>query len=178
LTRKLTIAIIISTFYSCGSGLKVNKSKVQILTPLFAARIANTPHKITPEKEFSKVNLKLLAIFRETTEDIDSLDIYFNSNKELTLEFKYNGQEFLKTFKGQFSKRGYYEFYLDKKKIEIPPIFPILYSKVNIDRYRIGLTTEGDLIVDQLHENMGNILIISAGYQYRLQTFHKCRKKL
>lgn len=178
MTRIITIALIISIFYSCGSGLKVNKSKVQILTPFFTARVANSSYKVTPEKKFRKDNLKLLSIFRDATADIDSLDIYFNSNKELTLEYRYNGQEVVKTFKGQFSKRGYYEFYLDKKRIEIPPMLPILYSKVHVDRYRIGLTIDGDLIVDQLHENSGNIVFLSAGYRYRLQTFHKCRSKL
>ncbi len=73
-----------------------------------------------------------------------------------------------------FQKKVIMNFIL--KRMEVPPIVPILYSKVHIERYRLGLTIDGDLIVDNFHENSGNILIISAGYQYRYQTFYKCTR--
>ncbi|MES2654904.1 MAG: hypothetical protein V4620_04900 [Bacteroidota bacterium] len=176
MTRIITITLSVLLFCSCGSGLQVRKSKVQPLTPLFSATIANVPYKISPEKEFGKDHHELLTTLHEATGNIDSVNVYFNSNKQLTIAFKYKGKEFSKTYAGRFSKKGYYEFYLQKKKMEIPPIVPILYSKVHIERYRLGLTIDGDLIVDNFHENSGNILIISAGYQYRYQTFYKCAR--
>jgi hypothetical protein len=164
-------------FCSCGSGLQVKKSKVQPLTPFFSARIANVAYKISSEKNFGKDQHELLTILHETTVNIDSVSIFFNNNSQLTIEFNYKGQEFSKTYEGRFSQKGYYEFYLEKNKIEIPPILPILYSKVHVERYRFCLTTNGDLVVDNFHENSGNIFILSAGYRYRYQTFYKCSKR-
>ena len=50
-------------------------------------------------------------------------------------------------FQGKFSKRGFYEIFLRNKKIEIPPFIPIIYSNRDINRIRIGLTVNNDLVI-------------------------------
>ena len=92
-----------------------------------------------------------------------------------------NGQEIIysidafkeKTFHGAFSKKGYLEIFLRNNKKEIPPLLPIIYGKYNINRIRIALTLENDLIIDNSWNEGGNIFILGVGDKGRRQQFFK-----
>lgn len=119
-------------------------------------------------------NLTLLNIFEIRDENIDSVQISFNDTKELKFTYTDKGQKIIKTFAGTFAKKGYFEIYFRNQKKEIPPLLPIIYSNNHINRVRLALTIDGNLIVDNMWDDSGNIFILAAGSSGRRQSFFKC----
>jgi hypothetical protein len=76
-------------------------------------------------------------------------------------------------FEGEFNKKGYFEIYLSKDKVAIPPLFPILYSRTNINRLIIIGSREGNLIVDNYYDRSGNFFILATGSSARNQFYFK-----
>ena len=56
---------------------------------------------------------------------------------------------------------------------EIPPFIPIIYSRRNISRLRLAMTTAGELVVDHKWANDGNIFLLAGGGSGRAQYFFK-----
>ena len=159
---------------SCGSGLKLKKSQIKYFDSIFSAIVENKTFKQTGEGFRDSTFLNLFYIKAPYN---DSIRINFNRDNELNVVYSDSGKINEKTFKGQFIKDGYYEFYFDNRKLDIPPIVPIFYSKHDIDRIRIYLTIGGDLVVDKMWDNSGSILVfLGAGDSRRQQSFFKIRK--
>jgi hypothetical protein len=69
------------------------------------------------------------------------------------------------------SRRGYYELYLEKDVVEIPPFIPILYSRCDLSRLRLAMTAAGELVIDHKWANDGNILFLAGGGRGRTQYY-------
>jgi hypothetical protein len=152
--------------------MNIRKSKVKYFDSSFSATVDNEYFK-TKGRRYGYLTLSYL--FQITDENIDSVHISFNDIKELKLTYTYKGQEIIKTIIGNFAKKGYYEIYFSNEKTEIPPLLPIIYSNYNINRIRLALTTDGNLIVDHRWDHSGNIFILAAGNSGRVQSFFKCK---
>ena len=150
----------------------MRKSQVKYFDTHFSATIYNYSFKVHGRRYGSPTLLGLLEIKNEIT---DSVSMSFNENRELVLTFRVNDTLRTKILKGQFSEKGYYEIFLRYKKYEIPPGFPIIYGNNNINRIRMALTLEGDLIIDNMWDEAANIFLIGAGDKGRRQSFFKTK---
>lgn len=156
---------------SCGSGLSIRKSKVKYFASSFSATVDNNSYKVKGRRYGG---VTLLNIFEIRDKNIDSVYISFNDSNELKLSYTYKGQEITEIFIGNFAKKGYYEIYFRNQKKEFPPVLPIIYSNNHIKRVRLALTIDGNLIVDNMWDDSGNIFILAGGSSGRRQIFFKC----
>lgn len=169
MAKTILTILNIFLFCACGTGLKINKSNFKPINNNFSGSFKNFSYK-TKGRNYDPTLLNLFNIF-----DIASDTIIFkiNSNGQLQLTFKDSLKIKTEIFKGNFSKKGYYEIYFRKIKKEIPPLVPIIYGYRDIDRIRIGLTINNDLVVDNKWATDGNIFILAAGSAGRSQSFLK-----
>ena len=176
MNKQISSLIILLSFVliSCGTGLKVSSDKLLGIDSNFKGTFQNFSHKRTPKKEnqTDTTILQLLNIFNKYS---DSVSVSFASDK-LVIEYKDILGKSRVSFDGKFSEKGYYEIYFSKKKIEIPPLFPIIYSKVDVDRIRLSLTKEKELIIDNYYDRGGNVFILGAGGGGRYQFYFKSAK--
>jgi hypothetical protein len=150
--------------------LKIRKSQVRFFNTTFESSFSNNSYKISTSRYGNPTLLELFAI---QNVKVDSVYIKFNISKELELSYNDSGILCKKTFNGQFTKKGYYEFFFSNKKKQVPPFIPFFYSKYDINRLRIALTTQGDLIIDNQWNQSGSIFIIGAGDKGRRQSIFK-----
>lgn len=155
---------------SCGTGMSIRKSKVRYFDSRFSATVNNKSYKV---KGGRYSDLTLLNLFEIRDENIDSVHISFIGSKQLKLTYIYKKQEITRTFTGDFAKKGYFEIYLMNQKKEIPPLVPIIYSNNHIKRIRLAITVDGNLIIDNMWDESGNIFILGAGSRGRRQSFYK-----
>jgi len=115
--------------------------------------------------------LKKIEIgFNNTFNDND----YVNSNKISHLfHLNRNGYKPNLDLDGKLSKRGYFQIYLTRYVTRIPPLFPIIYSDVLIDRRRIGITKNNELVIDEYYQSGKNIFILGNSTSDRYQFFFK-----
>lgn len=106
----------------------------------------------------AKDNLLQVAEINELTEE--KLSIAFDSTGRLKIS-SVSG-EWSKDFDGKF-KRGYYQVYLRRKRIEIPPVFPVFYSDVDVYRLRIAYHHYGYLLVENKYFRGKSILFLGGG---------------
>lgn len=104
--------------------------------------------------------------------DTDSVQLQFNSNNQLVLTYKDSGTTKTSVFDGKFLNKGYYEIVFHKKKIEIPPVIHILFSHREIERLRIALTKNNELMIDRKYVLDGNFLFVGGGASDRTQNFY------
>ncbi|MHB1279041.1 MAG: hypothetical protein ACYC1Q_11675 [Bacteroidia bacterium] len=156
---------------SCRTGMGVRKSKVAYFDSSFSATVSNYSFKV---KGRSYGDLTLLDLFEVRYENADSVSIFFNDSNQLILVFGDTGQKIEKVFSGKFADKGYYEIYFRNKKNEIPPLFHIIYGNNDINRLRLALTNEGDLIIDNMWDQTFNIFILGAGSSGRRLSYFEC----
>lgn len=170
---RLTITTLtILILGSCRSGVGIRKANTNYFDSSFSVMVNNKSFKIKDQKYKDRT---LLNLFKINEEKADTVYMSFNNSKELKITFTDKGQTITKTFAGEFTRRGYFEIYFSNKRIEIPPLLPIIYSNNNIDRIRIALTIEGDLIVDNKWDHSGSIFLLAGGGIGRQQSYFKCK---
>lgn len=163
--------IISITLTACSSGVHVQRSNVHYFDSGFSSTVANKSVKV---KGRAFGDPPLLQLFRIQDVKADSVQVFFAGDK-LTFRYTQNDRPVEKQFAGQFKSKGYYEYYFSREIIEIPPVIPIFFSRSNVNRIRLALTNEGDLIVDNKWVMGGNILILGAGDAGRRQSFFKTK---
>lgn len=167
-----TAIILLCLFLnSCSSGVKVSRSQVIYFDKSFSAKVLNKPYK-TGSRYKTPTLLNLFEISEQPHSD--TVHFSFNSKNELEVTYLARGQKLTDTFAGTFHRKGFYEIYLRKKKTEIPPFLPILYSSNDIYRIRLALTPGGNLIVDNKWDRTGNIFLMGGGSSERTQSFFNC----
>jgi hypothetical protein len=169
MSRIIFYISIAALFYSCGTGLRIKRSEIKPIDNTFSGKFINTSYKSkggnyypTLSKRFGFSMYKIDTISMKLV-NINTLQISFNDSLT-TRTITYNGK---------ISQRGYFEIYFRKYKKEIPPFIPFSYSSLDIERVRIGLSVENDLIIDNKWERSGNILILGSGGRGRTQNYFK-----
>lgn len=164
---------------ACSTGLKVSKSQFKPIDIAFSGTFRNTVVEISG-KDSDETLLQIFGIYNINS---DSIKLTCSETGLVIIEF-HDSLSIMKNktrkevFQGEKSRRGYFEIFLAKKKIDIPPIIPIFYSNRNIYRIRIGLTKSNDLIIDNMKDVGGNFFIfIANGYKTRTQYYFENLKK-
>jgi hypothetical protein len=169
-----TATFILTSFFCACSGLYLQKSSVKYLDNKFGVIIINKPYQVIsahfPQEQ------TLLELFEISDQNCDSVHLYLDdNNKELQLTYMNNGEKVVKKFACQFVETGYLEIRFKNRKVEIPPVIPIIYSSYDVNRVRLSLTKDGDLIVDKFWRLGGNVFLIASGGKGRKQSFFKSK---
>lgn len=166
--QQLYYFILLIIITSCNTVLHFPPSNAVAIQPGFTATYINKPYKTidkadkTPS-EYAKRNL--LNHFDSVTRKAiaDSVRIEFTSNGQLNLYYTTGNEMKTASYQGVFSKKGYFDIIFKLKVVKIPPLLPILYSRVERDRLRFYLTKENDLLICKQWVTGGNIFILSGG---------------
>mgnify|MGYP006199639635 CR=1 FL=1 len=170
--KYLIILSIVFLQISCGTGMKIPSEQLQGINSEFKGTFLNRSYK-NQTKKGTNSNLEILNLLNLTGKKSDSVSLSFTSENELIVIYDNALGKTKEYFKGEFSKKGYFEIFLSKKNIQIPPFFSILYSKTDIQRVRINLTKENELIIDSYYDRSGNVFLFAAGSSGRSQYFFK-----
>lgn len=166
--------VIFFSLCSCGTGLSVRKSQIKYFDSQFSGIFDNHAFKANGRRYGSPALLELFEIQQVKT---DSVSVVFDRQGELKLSYQDNGGKVkIETFKGVFASKGYYEVFLRNDRKEIPPVFPFIYSQCNMNRVRLALSAQGDLIVDNEWNESGNILFLGVGDKGRRQSYFSRRQ--
>jgi hypothetical protein len=133
MTGKYLLITVISL--SCGTGIKISKSDLKPISSNSSGTFQNHPYRTLAKSylEREKLPPQTLLNHFHIFMDADTVHLEFNSNQQLVLSYKDSIATRTLTFNGKFSKKGYYEIIFCKKKIEIPPVIPVLFSRREID---------------------------------------------
>ncbi len=172
---KISLILILILFASsCATKMKISEKKLEKIEPNFSGYFYNTSYKRLDKKGTIKKQSSILNAVWLEQEDVQVIYMEIGKNEVLNISFfdSYTNKMQTATFKGKF-KRGFYELYLVKKSIKIPPIIPVIYGIVDIDRVRIGKSKNGDLIIEKYIDRGGCILFFCAGGTWTHQNFHQ-----
>lgn len=116
----------------------------------------------------AKLKINLLSFFKQSIANVKYCTLKVESPTTLLLTYidsaSISSDKMVKhRFEGKLLKTGVFEIYHMKKRIEIPPLIPILYSNVSIRRIRIGLLATDKLAVEYKYVNTGSWFILAAG---------------
>jgi hypothetical protein len=165
---------LISLFFlSCGTGVKINRTDLKLINTDYSGSFQNHPYKTVGKSYLTRETFPpetLLSHFHILT-NTNQVHLTFNSNKQLVLTYTDSIATRASVFDGKFSKKGYYEIVFHQKKIEIPPVIHLLFSRREIDWLRIALTKNNELILDSKHVRDGNFLLVGGGASDRTQNF-------
>jgi hypothetical protein len=169
--KRITIIFLITQLLSsCGSGLKVEKESFVPLSHKFKGVFLNKPYHSKGKNPHPPTLLDRFELYPEPISP-DTIYISFNQNENLEVSYRSLGGTNTEIFQGKLSPRGYYELYLRRDKKEIPPVVPFIYGSRDIDRIRIALTQNGDLIIDNKWAHDANIFLFAGGGKGRNQDF-------
>lgn len=165
--------ILVFSIHSCGTGLQIPKDQLEILDANFSGTFQeesflhydnNKPH--TRVQSISK-------LFRSKDSIRNGITLHFENENTLLLSFESDHGYQEKCYAGKFSHRGYFEIFLDRTNIRIPPLIPLVFSNIHIDRIRIGFTKKGHLLIHGYWENSGSILFLGTGGGYKGKYYFK-----
>ena len=150
----LILFIISLSLSSCGTYSVVNTfdfGKISDLSELngsyFSDPYIGTKHR--------------LIGYTGSNADTDFVTICFPDDHTFRISCLNNGVWEMAEFKGE-KKEEYFEIYLERNT----RIIPLIYSKISIQRIRIGkYKNTNDLLIGRFLAKSGNILIIADGYQ-------------
>lgn len=151
---KKIVIIMMFTLFSCKS-YKVIKDKELVQ---LSSESKGEFQAVSNKKDKTDYQVSIQQLF--AIKNLDTIvKINISKNDEIEIHYKnvLGGNE-IATFKGKF-KKHYFEVYLDKKRIFFPPI----YCKNNINRLRIGLTQNQDLVINQHYDYSGMFMLFAAG---------------
>ena len=169
--RQQTVFILsLILLCSCATGLRVRKNNFIPIDGKFKGTFKNEAYLKKGKNPASSTILELFDIYLTKA---DTVHIYFDDKERLVVTFQGRLGNRFEIFDGRFRKRGFYEVFLRNKKIEIPPYFSIIYSSRDIDRIRIGLTKDNNLIIDNKWARDGNFFLFAAGGSGRFRCFFK-----
>lgn len=169
--KKIGLLLISLILTSCGTGLKIRKENLQGIDKNFSGTYATVAHRSSDKYELLPSALDLFRI-PSTDADFFTIEIEKGTGEMLVKYTDRDGRKNMHRFAGRFDKdMYYYEVYLEKQVIEIPPLIPIFFSKRHIERLRIGLNTDNTLIIDHKWAHMGGVLGFASGNSDRFQYF-------
>lgn len=151
--KKLAIIIVFSLF-SCKSYKEIKDKELVVLSSESLGEF----HSISNQKKKTDYQVSIQELFGIRNLD-EIVKIIISKNDEIEIHYKnvLGGNEVV-TFKGKF-KKNYFEVFLNKKRIFFPPI----YCKTNINRLRIGLTQNKELVINQHYDYSGMFMLFAAG---------------
>jgi hypothetical protein len=162
---------VIFLLYSCGTGMKIKKNNFKQINSHFSGTF-NLYSNSYNTKYHSNQKIKLLSLFNIDTlnnSKVEKVTIKFDKENDLIISYENFWGTETKFFNGKFKKKGYYEVFLRKERI----IIPLFYTVINVDRLRIGLAKNGDLIIDSYGNHSAMIFLMAGGRKGRTQFYFK-----
>jgi hypothetical protein len=162
---------------SCGKTLPLRQKHTQPLNQQFKGKFHNQSFKISGRNTYQEHTsiLQELEIFLHESEWIS---IEFGGNNELYLHHQKAGDTITSIFEGKFMKNGSYQIWLRRTRVEIPPLFPIIYSRVDIKRLRFHLDLENNLVIHNKWARTANIFILAGGSSGKYNGFYRPIKNI
>jgi len=162
---KVCIGIIFLALFSCNNYKHVSNDEILSFDLGFSDNFANKGFQ-TSTKKIDYTVLELFGIYPKI--NIASVSISLVDSKHIKVSYYdsssiYADKTQTVLFKGKLLRKGCFQVYLQKKRIEIPPLLPIFYSKRDVDRIRIFITTDGELLIENKWARDGNIFLMAAG---------------
>lgn len=169
--KKILLALMISLLFSCGTGIKISAKDFDPIEGSFSKTFKNNAFKTSKSILLLENGPALLGLFGVL--DTDAEVVTLNFKDDTVLELVYDDKMTTKKliFEVKHISKGYIEIVSAQKKVQIPPILPIFYSRINTNRIRIGFTNRGELVVDNEWQNSGSVFIFSGGAGGRTQYF-------
>lgn len=161
-----SVIIVLFGLFSCQSYKQIKDKE---LVPITSKSLGEF-QSISNQKEKTEYRVSIQQLFN--IKNLDSVvKVIINKNDEVEIHYKnvLGGNE-IEVFKGKF-KKSYFEVYLDKKRIFLPPI----YCKSNINRLRIGLTQNNELVINQHYDYSGMFMLFAAGHSDNNQYVFKSK---
>lgn len=168
--KYLIIALTFLTF-SCAAS-RVAKTEFKPMQVGFKSTFLNIPEygrKRTSDSLQYLENGSILINFNKY--DVKAKQVTIEIVSKTECKITYNNKS--EIFKGKLHKKGFFEIFHFKKRLEIPPVFSILYSKVHVDRIRLYLRPNNDLIIQEKYESGGNVFILAGGTSSLLKYYYK-----
>lgn len=156
-----TLAIAF-TLHSCGYNYPLRKKHTHPLTPSFSGEFENHSYQILGRNPYSE-KTSILNEFEILPDNDSSIRIHFDSSQNLLINYRNGTNLSTVTFNGRFKKNGSYQIWLRRKRIEIPPLFPIIYSHIDLKRLRLVLDLEDNLVIHDKWARTANIFILAGG---------------
>ncbi|MEO5775615.1 MAG: hypothetical protein ABIQ27_01840 [Flavobacterium sp.] len=146
---------------SCASEKKIKNRDLM--------KIDSSLDRTFSNKDFTKQNKTLTSLFEMNRLTDKEINLSFDKEGDLKISYKdaLGGDRF-RCFNGKF-KRNFFEVYLEKKRIPFPPIYWI----TQVNRLRISLDKENNLIIDSYFNHSGMILMMAAGSSNKEQFIFK-----
>lgn len=168
--KNILFIVVLILLNSCGLGLRVSQSQLKPIENDFTKSFSNHSFKTSKSTVSSKTSPKLLELFGIPESEAELVSVLFRND---SLELGYTDKSVLKTvsFPVKQKSKGYLEILSVTKKIQIPPFLPFLYSNVDFNRLRIGITNNDELIIDHKWEKSGSVFIFMGGGGGRTQYF-------
>lgn len=163
--RKLAIILVFSLF-SCKSYKEI-KDKDLVVS---SSKSLGEFHAMSNLKTKTDYQISVQELFGlKNTDSI--IKVVFSKKDAIEIQYKnvLGGNE-VAAFKGKF-KKHYFEVFLDKKRVFFPPI----YCKTRINRLRIGLTKNQELVINQHYDYSGMFLFFAAGNSDKKQYVFKSK---
>lgn len=161
-----------STFtISCKLGVKIPKSEKARLSTGFSTTLQNQAMQTT--SNFRSNFIENFPISIDSISQISEVQLKIVNKSEMLISFKEkdNIREF--TILGNLVSGKYFEIYFERKKLQIPPLIPIIRGNTSINRLRIGKDRNGNIIVDHYKNYTGNFLILAAGHKSRHNSIYR-----
>lgn len=152
---------------SCNRGIGIRKSKMDAIDRNFSGIFKNDPFH-TKGRRYGIVSL--MQSVGVTDISSDSVGISFDDSDRLHIVYGDSLQKHL-ILTGSFTGSNYYEYFFSNQSKGFPPYVPFIYSVNHISRIRIGVSINGYLVVDDVWDESGHILILGAGDSGRRQSF-------
>ncbi len=149
--------------YSCGT-YRINKTSGFV--PLTDLQQLNGKYITQSQLTNKNKNLSyLLQHFNINNEKADFANLTFEEPNQVKLDYIVDSKEGAvekKIVLEGSRKKKYLEIYFSKEQSFIP----LLYSKINVQRIRIGKDKNGELLIMNFYDRSGNVLFLGAGSSF------------
>jgi hypothetical protein len=166
--------ILIATLFttSCGFNKTMQKYALQPIDAKQQYKVNDQPFKSIGER--NKVDsilseVRLHRLFNVQALNNSSIAIAFTTNNELQISYQDSVEKKSILLKGRFTRAGYF-----KTKIKTKNIFiPLIYSNRQLEKFKLCIAQNGDLVIEFTDIREGNIFIFGGGGTYTKLYFFK-----
>lgn len=109
-------------------------------------------------------NTSILGLFNIKQDSVEKVRVSI-SNKLITLSFIKNKEIYTFQYEGKFTSFNDFQVYLVNRRIEIPPLIPLFYSSIAVNRLRISINERGQLKIKNKINYSAHFLLMAVGHR-------------
>lgn len=174
LIRSFIGIVMLALLASCKTNERLFKSPTQPIPVNEPLQFSNHVYKTTRAShssgftytpENSHTLLGLLGI--PGSYWVDSIALKIDQQGLATITYRDSGSVKTTTLRFRKKSRGFYQYYAVRQIFEIPPVVSFFYGLRKIDRCRLLLTSDGNLVVHEKYVDGQHILILGMERKYK-----------